>query len=108
AYVETIAQGRVWSGADAVRLGLVDRLGNMQDAIASAARLAKLSDYGLKEYPEKSSWLEELLNRKKQEPSAMIREQLGEEHYKVFEQVKKIKAMTGSVQARLPFEIIFK
>ncbi|NTS42100.1 signal peptide peptidase SppA [Flavisolibacter sp. BT320] len=108
AYVETIAQGRVWSGADAVRLGLVDRLGNMQDAIASAARLAKLSDYGLKEYPEKSSWLESLLNRKKQEPSAMIREQLGEDHYKVFEQVKKIKAMTGSVQARLPFEIIFK
>jgi protease IV len=108
AYVETIAQGRVWSGADAVRIGLVDRLGNLQDAIASAARLAKLSDYGLKEYPEEGNWLEDLLNRKKPEPAAMIREQLGEEHYKVFEQVKKIKAMTGSVQARLPFEIIFK
>lgn len=108
AYVETIAQGRVWSGADALRIGLVDRLGTLQDAIASAARLAKLSDYGLKEYPEEESWLENLLDRKKPEPAAMIREQLGEENYKVFEQVKKIKAMTGSVQARLPFEIIFR
>lgn len=108
AYVETIAQGRVWSGADALRIGLVDRLGTLQDAIASAARLAKLSDYGLKEYPEEESWLENLLDRKKPEPAAVIREQLGEENYKVFEQVKKIKAMTGSVQARLPFEIIFR
>jgi protease-4 len=70
--------------------------------------MAKLSDYGLKEYPEEENWLENLLDRKKPEPAAMIREQLGEENYKVFEQVKKIKAMTGSVQARLPFEIIFK
>lgn len=108
AYVETIAQGRVWSGTDALRIGLVDRLGNLQDAISSAARLAKLTDYGLKEYPEEENWLEELLNRKKPEPSAMVREQLGEENYKVFEQVKKIKAMTGSMQARLPFEMIFK
>lgn len=108
AYVETIAQGRVWSGADALRIGLVDRLGTLQDGISSAARLAKLSDYGLKEYPEEESWLENLLDRKKPEPAAMIREQLGEEHYKVFEQVKMIKAMTGSVQARLPFEIIFR
>ncbi|MBB1282953.1 signal peptide peptidase SppA [Flavisolibacter sp. BT320] len=108
AYVETIAQGRVWSGADAVRIGLVHRLGGLREAIASAARMAKLSDYGLKEYPEEESWIDELLNRKKPEPSAMIREQLGEENYKVFEQVRKIKAMTGSVQARLPFEIIFR
>ena len=107
AYIETIAQGRVWSGEDALRIGLVDRLGNLQDAIASAARMAKLSDYGLKEYPESENWLENILGRKKQEPAALIREEIGEEHYKVFEQLKKIKAMTGSVQARLPFEIIF-
>ena len=96
------------SGAHALRIGLVDRLGTLQDAIACAARMARLSDYGMKEYPEEESWLESLLNRNKPEPAAMIREQIGEENYKVFEQVKKIKAMTGSVQARLPFEIIFK
>jgi protease-4 len=108
AYIETIAQGRVWSGEDAVRIGLVDKLGNLQDAIACAARMAKLNDYGLTEYPEAENWLDNLLNKKKQEPAAMIKEQLGEENYKIFEQLKKIKAMTGSAQARLPFEIIVK
>lgn len=108
AYIETIAQGRVWSGEDALRNGLVDRLGNLQDAINCAARMAKLSDYGLREYPESESWFTNLLNKKKNEPAAMIREELGEENYKLFVQMKKIKAMTGSAQARLPFEIIIK
>ncbi|HET7898262.1 MAG TPA: signal peptide peptidase SppA, partial [Flavisolibacter sp.] len=76
--------------------------------IACAARMAKLKEYGLKEYPEEESWLDNLLNRNKPEPSALIREQIGEENYKVFEQVRKIKTLTGSVQARLPFEIIIK
>jgi protease-4 len=49
-----------------------------------------------------------LLNKKKVEPSALIREELGEENYKLFEQIKKIKAMTGSAQARLPFEILVR
>lgn len=108
AYIESIAQGRVWSGEDAVKIGLVDRLGNLNNAIACAARMAKLSDYGLKEYPEEESWFQALLNRKKEEPSAALKEQIGEDNYKLVEQLKKIKAMTGSAQARLPFEIIFK
>ncbi len=108
AYIETIAQGRVWSGQDAVQNGLVDRLGNLQDAINCAAHMAKIGDYGLREYPETESWFNNLLNKKKTEPSAAIREALGEENYKLFEQMKKIKGMTGSAQARLPFEIIIR
>jgi len=108
AYVETIAQGRVWSGEDALRLGLVDRLGGLQDAIRCAARMAKLDGYGLREYPESENWLDNILKKKRSEPTAMIREQIGEENYKIIEQLKKIKAMTGSVQARLPFEIIIR
>ena len=92
----------------ALRMRLVDRLGSLQDAIATAARMAQLTDYGLREYPESVNWLEAILNRKKEEPTALIREQLGDENFRVFEQVKKIKSMTGSVQARLPFEIIIK
>lgn len=107
-YIENIAQGRVWSGEDAVRNGLVDRLGNLNDAIACAARLAKLDDYGLREYPESESWLENILNRKKEEPAALIKKEVGEANYQLFEQLKKLKAMTGSVQARLPFEMIFR
>jgi protease IV len=108
AYVESIAQGRVWSGEDAVRIGLVDRLGNLGDAIACAARMAKLNEYGLKEYPESESWLDNLLNRKKEEPAALIKQEIGEEGHKVLQQLKKLKAMTGTVQARLPFEMIFR
>jgi protease-4 len=104
AYIDSIAQGRVWSGADALRLGLVDRIGGLQQAIASAARLAKLNDYGIKEYPESRGWLANLLQRKKEEPAAMIREQIGEEQYQVFLQLVKIRRMTQSVQARLPFD----
>ncbi|HWJ89843.1 MAG TPA: signal peptide peptidase SppA [Flavisolibacter sp.] len=104
AYVDSIAQGRVWSGAAALQIGLVDRIGSLQTAISSAARMAKLNDYGLKEYPENVSWLDNLLDRKKDEPAAMIKAQLGEENYMVFRQLSTIKEMTGSVQARLPFE----
>lgn len=106
AYIESIAQGRVWSGEDALRNGLVDRLGGLQNAIDCAARMAKLTDYGLREYPEERNWLQELFNKKPVEPAAMIREELGEENYRLFLQMKKIRAMAGTAQARLPFDVI--
>ena len=105
-YIDSIAQGRVWSGQDALQLGLVDRIGNLQDAINSAARLAKIDSYGLKEYPESESWLNEILGKKKTEPSAMIRQQIGEENFRVYQQLIKIRQMTESVQARMPFELL--
>lgn len=106
AYIDSIAQGRVWSGQDALQNGLVDRMGNLQDAINSAARMAKLDSYGLKEYPESEGFLQNLLNQKKEAPQAMIREQLGEENYRIYMQMVKIRELTGSVQARLPFEFV--
>jgi protease-4 len=108
AYIDSIAQGRVWSGEDAIRIGLVDRVGNLQDAINCAARMAKVSDYGLKEYPESKSWLDEVLGRKKAEPGAVIRQQIGEENYRVYRQLLTIREMTQSVQARLPFELVIQ
>jgi protease IV len=103
-YIDSIAQGRVWSGNDGLRLGLVDRIGSLQDAISCAARMAKVSTYGLKEYPESKSWLENLLHKQKAEPAAMMREQLGEEQYKVYTEMLRLKEMTTSTQARLPFQ----
>jgi protease-4 len=103
-YIDSIAQGRVWTGEDALRLGLVDRIGSLQDAINSAAKLAKLSDAGIKEYPESVNWLDDLLGKKKIEPSAMMQEQLGDENYKVYKELFRIREMTKSTQARLPFE----
>ena len=103
-YIDSVAQGRVWSGQDALALGLVDRVGNLQDAINCAARMAKLETFGLKEYPESKSWLANLLHKQKSEPAAMMRQQLGEENYKVYTEMLRIKEMSNSTQARLPFQ----
>ena len=51
-YIDSIAQGRVWSGNKAIQNGLVDKFGGLQDAVDCAARMAKLTDYRLREYPE--------------------------------------------------------
>jgi len=103
-YIDSVAQGRVWSGQDAVQLGLVDRIGSLQDAIQCAARMTKLDKYALKEFPESKTWLQNLLNKQKSEPAAMIREQLGEEQYRIYVEMLRVKEMSNSTQARLPFQ----
>ena len=58
AAVDSIAQGRVWTGKRAIGAGLVDRIGTLQDAVNCAAKMSKLTDYTLKEYPEKKNILD--------------------------------------------------
>ena len=61
--VDSIAQGRVWIGKTAVELGLVDKLGNLNEAINRAAELAELEDYKTT-YPSQSSdWKDQILNQ---------------------------------------------
>jgi protease IV len=59
--VDAIAQGHVWAGVDAKRLGLVDQLGSFQDAVKSAARRAKLTDYDIEFIEPELSWAQELV-----------------------------------------------
>ena len=59
--IKAIGEGRVWLGQDALRLGLVDELGNIDNAIAKAAALAELEDYALVYYPKPADPLEELM-----------------------------------------------
>ena len=108
AFIDSIAQGRVWSGQDAIELGLVDRVGNLYDAVASAAKLAGIEGFGIREYPESKSLIDELFGEKDEGPSAVIKEQLGEDYYKIYQQMRQVKEMSKSVQARLPFEFIIK
>jgi protease IV len=62
--VAEIAQGRVWSGVDAKKIGLVDAIGGLNDAIADAAKIAKLgNDWELEEYPVVEGWEEKLLKQ---------------------------------------------
>jgi protease-4 len=61
--VRTVAQGRVWTGKDAVKIGLVDQIGGLEAAVQYAAKTAKLGDdWSLKEYPRSQSWQEELFS----------------------------------------------
>ncbi|MFL5787782.1 MAG: signal peptide peptidase SppA [Flavisolibacter sp.] len=107
-FIDSIAQGRVWIGQDALNIGLIDKIGTLQDAIDCAARMAKTSNYTLREYPEPSGWLDNILNKKKSEPSALLKEKLGESNYRIYEELIKIKEMTNSAQAKMPFEFVIR
>lgn len=101
---DSIGQGRVWMGGKALQIGLVDKIGSLQDAINCAARMVKIKDYTLKEYPEPESILDYVLgNYKKTEKMKAVKEALGEEGYKLFDAVQKVKSYTGQAQAKLPF-----
>jgi protease-4 len=105
-FIDSIGQGRVWSGARAMELGLVDRLGGLEDAIACAARLAKTSDYRLREYPEPHNVLEMFLGSKEKEATqSALQKELGEDGMKTYQTIKRVKQMVGTAQARIPFEM---
>ncbi len=104
--VDSIAQGRIWTGTTGLRLNLVDRIGGLQDAIDCAARMSKVKEYRIKEYPEPKNWFEKLFGgSKKSMRSTAIKEEVGEEGFKLLQSFKKIKKLVGGTQARMPFEI---
>jgi protease-4 len=104
--VDSIAQGRVWTGQRALQIRLVDRIGNINDAINCASRMAKLKDYTLREYPEKKNFFEKILNDYKNDVKVKtIKEEIGEEQYAIFKQLKNIRKMVAIPQARMPFEV---
>ena len=108
AAVDSIAQGRVWTGSDALKIGLVDKIGGMDDAIKYAAGLAKTKNYKTQNFPEYEKNIRDLLGNlgipflKSKE--GLIREEIGEANYRLLQQVKKISNRTG-IQALMPFEI---
>ena len=108
-YVDSIGQGRVWSGADAIGLGLVDRLGDMEDAIAFAAEKANLgSDYKVVDMPKKKDFftrLTESLNESDKLDAAM-KQRLGG-YYDYLKGLDNLQKNTG-IQARMPFDIVIE
>lgn len=103
--VDSIAQGRVWTGIRAKELGLVDRLGGLDDAVRSAAAKAKLTEYRIKEYPEPENIFKRLFG--KEEPMSFngkMKEEMGEVNYKIYQELRQIREMSSSIQARMPFQ----
>lgn len=109
-YVDSIGQGRVWAGIDAIELGLVDQLGDLEDAIAFAVQKAELgSDYKIVEMPEQKEFftrLMEQLNGTDDQIDAAMRQKMGV-YYHYFEGLDNLKENTG-IQARIPFDMVIE
>ncbi len=102
------AEGRVWTGAQAMQIGLVDELGGIERAIEIAAELSNLGkSYVIFEYPKLRSPFQELLDPAKEELAAKtIKDYLGES-YELFMLLKDIKEQ-DFIQARIPFDLNIK
>ncbi|WP_163408718.1 signal peptide peptidase SppA [Flavobacterium ajazii] len=109
AQVDAIAQGRVWSGSEALKIGLVDKIGGLNDAIAEAAKISKIKSYSTQNYPEYDKTLNDLLSglpfAKSKE--SFIKEEIGEENYILIEHIKRLQKLKGA-QATMPYSISIK
>lgn len=108
--VNEIAQGRVWTGKEAFDKGLVDKLGNLNDAIKIAAELAEIKNYKIRNYPNYKKELKDALNVSlfaKTSKQEILREALGDESYQLYNNINQMKKLKG-IQARMPFLIQIK
>lgn len=106
--LEKIAEGRVWTGSEAKRLGLIDELGGINNAIAIAAKKAGIEKYTIVNLPEKEDFFSSLFE---QDPtnyikSKLLKENIGE-YYKTFNLIKNLEK-ADFMQARVPFDLNLK
>ena len=107
AAVDSIAQGRVWTGAQAVNLKLVDKLGGLEAAVAEAAKRAKIKDYEVAPYPAAPSWMDGLMQQVQDDYlENRLQSFLGE----YYQPLMFVGTLDGrpSLQARIPYEPNFK
>ncbi len=110
--VDAIAQGRIWTGTDAVKNGLVDKIGGLNEAIKHAATLAKIKDFRTENYPEYETNFEDLLANMSgisifKTKEDLLKEQIGTEAYLLLEKIQSAQKMKG-VQALMPYELDIK
>lgn len=110
--VNEVAQGRVWTGTEAKRLGLVDEIGGLEDAIAYAAELGEIDDYSLENFPVFKKTMEEYFTENAPFPfvktkESLIKEEIGEENYQIIQQIRSMNSRKG-IQAIMPYEIIIR
>jgi protease-4 len=107
--VDNIAQGRVWTGKEAIDKGLVDALGNLDDAVAHAADLADITDYKTTSYPRYKKDFKDAFsaNPFMQTKKDLIIEEIGIENYKIYKEIQAFSKMKGA-QVRLPYTLVIK
>lgn len=105
-YVDSIARGRVWTGIDAKKLGLVDELGGMDKALDIAAELAEIDSYSILAYPKEKDFatqLMEILGEEQSLTDVLSKKTDVEKYYEMLEQINNMEPL----QARLPYFINF-
>lgn len=104
--LKKVASGRVWSGAEAKEIKLIDEFGGLEDAIALAAKLANLkeNDYRVRYLPAKKNFFESLMSQLSGEAEAYMAKAYLGEYYPLLQQIKQLKRWEG-VQARLPYDL---
>jgi protease IV len=106
--VLAVASGRVWSGLQAKNNGLVDVLGNLEDAITIAANKAGVEDdYRVVYYPEEKPWFEKFMSQMTNEVKVLYRQKQLGNFYPVYEQIEKMRHFEG-VLVRMPQDIVIK
>ena len=103
-YIESIAQGHVYTGTQGLSIGLVDEIGGLDQAIAYAVKQANLKDYRIKLYPEEKSFQEQLMEGFGETKQDWVRSEVGEEQYRIYMTIKALSNYSG-VQMRMPMEL---
>ena len=105
--LKAIAEGRIYSGTDAMQLGLVDEMGGLEEAIAFAAKKANISNYTLKYYPSVKSLIEQISDIfSTSVEERIVKSQLGE-NYRLFRTIQRAQTTTG-IKAIMPYSITVK
>jgi protease-4 len=104
--VDAIGQGRVWTGQDAQKIGLVDKIGGMDEAIKEAAKLGKTSEYRTQDFPEFEKEFGDILSQfgLAQSKESLIKSEIGEKNYEILQRIKVMSTQKG-VQARMAYEL---
>lgn len=108
--VDAIGQGRVWTGADALGIGLVDKLGSLDDAVAQAAKMAKIDKYSTRSYPEYEKSFKDLfasLMPSFISSKAILEKEIGAENYQLIQDIKNATNQRG-VQLLMPYQLKVK
>lgn len=103
AYIESIAQGHVYTGNQGISNHLVDEIGGLDQAIAYAAKQANLKEYKVKLYPGEKTFQEQLMESFGDAKQDWIRQEMGEEQYGIYKTIQSIRSYSG-IQMRMPVE----
>ncbi len=103
AYIETIAQGHVWTGTQGIQNGLVDEIGGLDEAIAYAAKKANLKDYRVKLYPEEKSLGQKIADALSGAKASWVKQELGDQ-YETYKTIQWVKNLKGT-QMRMVYDL---